>query len=180
VTLITLVRGDITEQQVDAVVNAANSSLLGGGGVDGAIHRRGGPEILADCRRLRASKYGRGLATGNAVATGGGLLPARWVIHTVGPVYRPGEDRGGLLASCYLESLRVADELGARTVAFPAVSAGIYGWPLDDAARIALGSVVGAGAAVEEARFVLFDEPAYEAFDLAWRMLRAGGEPAGL
>jgi O-acetyl-ADP-ribose deacetylase (regulator of RNase III) len=150
---------------VDAVVNAANSSLLGGGGVDGAIHRRGGPEILADCRRLRASQYGRGLPTGQAVATTAGRLPARWVIHAVGPVYRPGvADRSALLASCYRESLRVADELGARTVAFPAISAGIYGWPVDDAARIALTTVAGVGAAVAEARFVLFGRETFEAF----------------
>lgn len=163
-TRITLVQGDITEQEVDAVVNAANSSLLGGGGVDGAIHRRGGPEILADCRRLRASEYGRGLPTGQAVATTAGRLPARWVIHTVGPVYLPGTDRSALLASCYQESLRVADGLGARSVAFPAVSAGIYGWPVEDAARIALTTVAGAGAAVAEARFVLFGWETFEAF----------------
>lgn len=161
---LTLARGDITEQEVDAVVNAANSSLLGGGGVDGAIHRRGGPEILADCRRLRASRYGGGLPTGQAVATTAGRLPARWVIHTVGPVWSASEDRSDQLASCYRESLRVADELGARTVAFPAVSAGIYGWPLDDAARIAVGVVREADTAVQEVRFVLFDEQAYSAF----------------
>ncbi|MFF3482748.1 O-acetyl-ADP-ribose deacetylase [Streptomyces sp. NPDC002701] len=163
-TTVKLVRGDITEQRVDAIVNAANSSLLGGGGVDGAIHRRGGPEILAECRALRASTYGKGLRTGRAVATTAGRLDARWVIHTVGPVHSRSEDRSGLLASCYRESLRVADELGARTVAFPAVSAGIYGWPLDDAARIAVGTVRDTGTAVAEVRFVLFDEQAYEAF----------------
>ncbi|KAA6213091.1 O-acetyl-ADP-ribose deacetylase [Streptomyces albofaciens JCM 4342] len=161
---LTLVAGDITEQRVDAVVNAANSSLLGGGGVDGAIHRRGGPEILAECRALRASHYGKGLPTGQAVATTAGRLPARWVIHTVGPVWAESEDRSDLLASCYRESLRVADELGARTVAFPAISAGIYRWPLDDAARIAVGAVRAARTAVEEVRFVLFDARAYEAF----------------
>ncbi|WP_329243813.1 O-acetyl-ADP-ribose deacetylase [Actinoallomurus sp. NBC_01490] len=161
---IRLVLGDITEQDADAVVNAANSSLLGGGGVDGAIHRRGGPEILEECRRLRASKYGRGLPTGQAVATTAGRLPARWVIHTVGPVYAESEDRSALLASCYRESLRVAAELGARTVAFPAVSAGIYGWPLDDAARIAVGTVRETESRVEEARFVLFSEDVYAAF----------------
>ncbi|MGK5450783.1 O-acetyl-ADP-ribose deacetylase [Streptomyces radiopugnans] len=161
---IRLVQGDITEQTVDAVVNAANSSLLGGGGVDGAIHRRGGPEILAECRALRASRYGRGLPTGRAVATTAGRLPARWVIHTVGPVFTPDEDRSELLASCHRESLRVADELGARTVAFPAVSTGVYGWPLEDAARIAVGTVRAARTAVEEVRFVLFDERAYRAF----------------
>ncbi|MDQ0584341.1 O-acetyl-ADP-ribose deacetylase [Streptomyces rishiriensis] len=163
-TTITLVQGDITRQSVDAIVNAANSSLLGGGGVDGAIHRRGGPEILADCRRLRASHYGRGLATGRAVATTAGDLDARWVIHTVGPVYSATEDRSELLASCYRESLRVADELGARTVAFPAVSAGIYGWPMDDAARIAVETVRAVPTSAQEVRFVLFDERAHEAF----------------
>jgi O-acetyl-ADP-ribose deacetylase (regulator of RNase III) len=163
-TAIELVQGDITQQSVDAIVNAANSSLLGGGGVDGAIHRRGGPEILAECRALRASQYGKGLATGQAVATTAGKLDARWVIHTVGPVWSATEDRSELLASCYRESLRVADELGARTVAFPAVSAGIYGWPMDDAARIAVETVRATETAVEEVRFVLFDERAYEAF----------------
>ncbi|MFG2755432.1 O-acetyl-ADP-ribose deacetylase [Streptomyces wuyuanensis] len=163
---ITLVRGDITEQDVDAVVNAANSSLLGGGGVDGAIHRRGGPEILEECRRLRASRYGKGLPTGQAVATTAGRLPARWVVHTVGPVHSRSEDRSEQLASCYRESLRVADELGARTVAFPAISTGIYGWPMDDGARIATETVRSTGTdSVEEVRFVLFDEAAYEAFE---------------
>ncbi|MFI9050866.1 O-acetyl-ADP-ribose deacetylase [Streptomyces sp. NPDC053427] len=163
-TSLTLVRGDITEQPVDAVVNAANSSLLGGGGVDGAIHRRGGPEILAECRDLRASRYGRGLPTGAAVATTAGRLPARWVIHTVGPVFSASEDRSDLLASCYREALRVADELGARTVAFPAVSTGVYSWPMEDAARIAVETVRATETAVEEVRFVLFDERAYAAF----------------
>lgn len=161
---LTLVQGDITEQAVDAVVNAANSSLLGGGGVDGAIHRRGGPEILAECRALRASRYGRGLPIGQAVATTAGRLPARWVIHTVGPVFARNEDRSELLASCYRESLRVADELGARTVAFPAISTGIYGWPMDDGARIAVETVRTTDTAVEAVRFVLFDAQAYEAF----------------
>jgi O-acetyl-ADP-ribose deacetylase (regulator of RNase III) len=164
VTRITLVRGDITEQDVDAVVNAANSSLLGGGGVDGAIHRGGGPDILAECRALRASRYGRGLPTGQAVATTAGRLLARWVIHTVGPVHSPHEDRSELLASCHRECLRVADELGARTVAFPAVSTGVYRWPLADAARIALCTVRDTLSRVEEARFVLFDEAAHAAF----------------
>ncbi|MEU8691175.1 O-acetyl-ADP-ribose deacetylase [Streptomyces sp. NPDC048665] len=163
-TLITLVQGDITRQSADAIVNAANSSLLGGGGVDGAIHRRGGPAVLEECRALRASRYGKGLPTGRAVATTAGALDARWVIHAVGPVYSAGEDRSELLASCYRESLRVADELGARTVAFPAISAGIYGWPMEDAARIAVETVRAARTSVEEVRFVLFDEAAYEAF----------------
>ena len=161
---IEFVRGDITEQQVDAVVNAANSSLLGGGGVDGAIHRRGGPEILAECRELRASRYPDGLPTGQAVATTAGRLAARWVIHTVGPVWSRSDDRSALLESCYRESLRVADELGAASVAFPAVSAGVYGWPLDDAARIAGETVRATPTGVSVVRFVLFDAAAHRAF----------------
>ncbi|MEU6467905.1 O-acetyl-ADP-ribose deacetylase [Streptomyces massasporeus] len=163
-TAIELVRGDITRESVDAIVNAANSSLLGGGGVDGAIHRRGGPAILEDCRRLRAAHLGKGLPTGQAVATTAGDLDARWVVHTVGPVFSTTEDRSGLLASCYRESLRVAGELGALTVAFPAISTGVYGWPMDDGARIAVETVRAADTSVEEVRFVLFDERAYEAF----------------
>ncbi|MET7809424.1 O-acetyl-ADP-ribose deacetylase [Streptomyces sp. NPDC005395] len=161
---ITLVQGDITREHADAIVNAANSSLLGGGGVDGAIHRRGGPAILAECRRLRAGHLGKGLPTGRAVATTAGDLDARWVIHTVGPVYSAAEDRSDLLASCYRESLRVADELGARTVAFPAISTGVYRWPLDDAARIAVETVETAETSVAEVRFVLFDDRAHQAF----------------
>ena len=163
-TTLTLTKGDITRESADALVNAANSSLLGGGGVDGAIHRRGGPAILEECRTLRASRYGKGLPTGQAVATTAGELNARWVIHTVGPVWSATEDRSGLLASCHRESLRVADELGARTVAFPAISTGVYRWPLDDAARIAVETVRSTPTAVEEIRFVLFDDRAYEAF----------------
>ncbi|MEV0419436.1 O-acetyl-ADP-ribose deacetylase [Streptosporangium canum] len=164
---IKLIQGDITGQDVDAVVNAANSSLLGGGGVDGAVHRRGGPEILQECQALRASRYGRGLPTGRAVATTAGRLPARWVIHTVGPVHSPSEDRSELLASCYRESLRVADELGAETVAFPAISTGVYGWPMDDGARVALSTVRGTSTSVAEVRFVLFDAAAYAVFERA-------------
>jgi O-acetyl-ADP-ribose deacetylase (regulator of RNase III) len=169
---IVLVEGDITEQRVDAIVNAANSSLMGGGGVDGAIHRRGGPEILEECRALRASRYGRGLPTGQAVATTAGRLAARWVIHTVGPVYSRTEDRSHLLASCYRESLTVADALGAETVAFPAVSTGVYRWPVDDAAKIALSAVRQAGSAVAEVRFVLFGPEAYAVFEEAMRDMR--------
>jgi O-acetyl-ADP-ribose deacetylase (regulator of RNase III) len=169
---ITLVQGDITRQPADAIVNAANSSLLGGGGVDGAIHRHGGPAILAACRALRAEAYPNGLPTGQAVATTAGLLPATWVIHTVGPVYAPRdprEDRSALLASCYAESLRVAAELGARTIAFPAVSAGIYGWPPADAARIAVTTVHAAREhpTLTEARFVLFSPDMYQHFQQA-------------
>ncbi len=162
-----LVRGDITEQAVDAIVNAANSGLLGGGGVDGAIHRRGGPEVLAACRQLRATALPDGLPTGRAVATTAGDLPARWVIHTVGPVWAAGQDRSDLLSSCYRESLRVADELGARTVAFPAVSTGIYGWPIDNGARIAVDTARTTPTEVREIRFVLFDATTYRAFEAA-------------
>jgi O-acetyl-ADP-ribose deacetylase (regulator of RNase III) len=164
---IVLVEGDITGQAVDAIVNAANSSLLGGGGVDGAIHRRGGPAILEACRRLRAERYPGGLPTGEAVATPGGRLTARWVIHTVGPVYAKGEDRSHLLAACHTASLRVADELGAETVAFPAISTGVYGYPLELAAPTAIGAVRGASTRVREVRFVLFDRSAHQAFERA-------------
>ncbi|MGW5319611.1 O-acetyl-ADP-ribose deacetylase [Nocardia thailandica] len=160
-------RGDITTQEVDVVVNAANSSLLGGGGVDGAIHRRGGPATLAECRALRAGHLGRGLKTGQAVATTAGDLPARWVVHTVGPVWSDTEDRSDLLASCYRESLRVAGELGAATVAFPAISTGVYRWPIDDGARIAVAAVRASAGAIEQVRFVLFDDRALAAFRTA-------------
>jgi O-acetyl-ADP-ribose deacetylase (regulator of RNase III) len=150
-----LLVGDITEVEADAIVNAANSSLLGGGGVDGAIHRVGGPEILAACREVRRSAYPKGLPTGEAVATTAGLLKARWVIHTVGPVYSPREDRGYQLSAAYRACLRVADELGAAEVAFPAISAGMYGWPLESAARIAIGTVENTPTNVRVVRFVL-------------------------
>jgi O-acetyl-ADP-ribose deacetylase (regulator of RNase III) len=161
---ITFVQGDITEQDVDAIVNAANHSLLGGGGVDGAIHRRGGPEILAECQKLRQDKYPDGLPTGQAVATTAGRLKARWVIHTVGPTYAESKDKSHLLADCFRNSLAIADELGAGTVAFPAISTGVYRWPVDDAARIALETVRATHTQVNEVRFVLFDQRAYDAF----------------
>jgi O-acetyl-ADP-ribose deacetylase (regulator of RNase III) len=160
--MVEAVQGDITAVRVDAVVNAANSSLLGGGGVDGAIHRRGGPEILAACRELRRGDYGGGLPVGQAVATTAGRLPATWVIHTVGPVYHEGQDRSGLLRGCYTSSLAVADQLGAGTVAFPLISAGIYGWPVEDAIRQALTALRGADTAVATARLVLFDTDTYQ------------------
>jgi O-acetyl-ADP-ribose deacetylase (regulator of RNase III) len=164
---ILLVEGDITTQDVDAIVNAANSTLLGGGGVDGAIHEGGGPAILEECKQIRAEVWPDGLPTGQAVATTGGELPARWVIHTVGPVYADEEDPASLLASCHAESLRVADELGAETVAFPAISTGVYGYPLDEAAGVAIRSVRTADTAVREVRFVLFGADAYAAFTRA-------------
>lgn len=162
---IELSHGDITRMRVDAVVNAAKGSLLGGGGVDGAIHRAGGPTILAECRELRAGRLPDGLPTGQAVATGAGDLPARWVIHTVGPVYgrslgdRPGSE---LLADCYRNSLAVADELGARSVAFPLISAGAYGWPREDAIRTALTTLAGTDTDVSVATLVLFDADALQ------------------
>jgi O-acetyl-ADP-ribose deacetylase (regulator of RNase III) len=146
------------------VVNAANSTLMGGGGVDGAIHRRGGPAILEECRRIRAERFPDGLPTGQAVATTGGNLPARWVIHTVGPGFSKSEDRADLLASCHRESLRVADELGAKTVAFPAISTGVYGYPVELAAPAAIQAIREAKTEVEEVRFVLFDEATLGAF----------------
>jgi O-acetyl-ADP-ribose deacetylase (regulator of RNase III) len=157
-----LVEGDITTEHVDVIVNAANSSLLGGGGVDGAIHRRGGPEILQACRALRASHYGRGLSVGDAVATTAGRLPARWVVHTVGPVFSAEHDRSALLRSCYETSLRVADGLGATSIAFPLISAGVYGWPVDDAVHQALTVLRAADPEhLAEARLVLFGLPTF-------------------
>jgi O-acetyl-ADP-ribose deacetylase (regulator of RNase III) len=155
------VQGDITEQHVDAIVNAANSSLLGGSGVDGAIHRAAGPELLAECRELRATTLPDGLPVGEAVATGGYRLPARWVIHTVGPNRHAGQTDPALLASCFRSSLQVASSVGAATVALPAVSAGVYGWAGADVARIAVAAArevddEGLTPGVELARFVLF------------------------
>lgn len=160
-----VVQGDITQQRVDAIVNAANSSLFGGGGVDGAIHRRGGKAILADCRRIRDTVYPDGLPPGQAVATTAGKLDAKWVIHTVGPVYGRGDVE--TLRSCYRESLRVAAELGAQSVAFPLISAGAFGWPVEDAIRQAA-DVIRAAPNDGVARLVLFGA---DVFDLAQRLL---------
>jgi O-acetyl-ADP-ribose deacetylase (regulator of RNase III) len=164
-----LVTGDITEQAVDAIVNAANSSLLGGGGVDGAIHRKGGPAILEECRALRASRYGGGLPVGQAVATAAGRLPARWVVHTVGPVWNPHEDRSHLLRACYLNSLDVAADLGARSVAFPLISSGVFRWPVADAVAQALAALSSTTADVEVATLVLFDDRTREVAEQFWR-----------
>jgi O-acetyl-ADP-ribose deacetylase (regulator of RNase III) len=156
---IEVVQGDITAQQVDAVVNAANRAMRGGGGVDGAIHRAGGPEVLADCIR----RFPDGLETGQAGWTTAGELPARYVIHVVGPNRNAGETDPELLASCYRKALRVADVLVVRTLAAPLVSAGIYGWPLDDAARIAVETVRSTPTSVELVRMVGFNEIAADA-----------------
>ncbi len=159
-------KGDITAETTEAVVNAANSSLLGGGGVDGAIHRAGGPAILAECRKLRESHFRDGLPTGQAVATTGGRLRAKYVIHTVGPIWSDGQrGEAELLASCYRESLRVADELGIAGLAFPSISTGAYGYPIHEAARVALAATLEALAtarSVKKVRFVLFGEAAYD------------------
>jgi len=155
---VTAVEGDITRQDVDAVVNAANSAMRGGGGVDGAIHRAGGPAVLEDCIR----RFPDGLATGDAGWTAGGNLKARWVIHVVGPNRHAGQTDRSLLTSCYRRALEVADELGARTVAFPLVSAGVYGWPKDDAIAAPLEVFRSADTRVEEARLVAFDHATYE------------------
>lgn len=168
-----LIKGDITAQEVDAVVNAANQTLLGGGGVDGAIHRAGGKAILDECKRIRADRYPHGLPTGQSVATTAGRMPARWVIHTVGPVYATTKDHADLLRSCYTTSLAVADEIGAATIAFPLVSSGIYGWPRDDAIRQALRALRTAETDVQTATLVLFDVPTLE---LAERVATEGRE----
>lgn len=155
---IEVVEGDITAQEVDAVVNAANRAMRGGGGVDGAIHRAGGPAVLEDCRR----RFPDGLATGDAGWTTAGEMPARWVIHVVGPNYSRGERDRSLLTSCYRRALAVADELGARSVAFPLVSAGVYGWPKEDAVDAALETLRATPTRVELARIVAFGRSSYE------------------
>ena len=161
---ILLVQGDITRQDVDAVVNAANDALLPGGGVDGAITRAAGAEALAEREQLIRERGRPPLPTGTAVATTGGELAARWIIHTAGPVYSGTPEDARLLAACHTSALRVADELGARTIAFPAISTGVYGYPVEEAAPIAIAAVAGSETAVEEVRFVLFDERAHDAF----------------
>jgi O-acetyl-ADP-ribose deacetylase (regulator of RNase III) len=162
---ITAVQGDITDQDVDAVVNAANNRMRGGGGVDGAVHRAGGPAVLEDCVR----RFPDGLATGDAGWTTAGEMAARWVIHVVGPNRNAGQTDRSLLTSCYARALEVADELGARSVAFPLVSAGVYGWPKDDAIAAALEVFRAADTRVDEARLVAFDAPTYDAIQVQLR-----------
>jgi len=156
---LTVVRGDITDQHVDAVVNAANRAMRGGGGVDGAIHRAGGPAVLEDC----IARFPHGLATGDAGWTTAGALPARWVIHVVGPNHARGERDRSLLVSCYARALAVADGLGARSIAFPLVSAGVYAWPLDDAVAAAVDTLRSTPTRVTEARLVAFGRETYDA-----------------
>ncbi len=160
---LTVVEGDITTQDVDAVVNAANNRMRGGGGVDGAIHRAGGRSVLEDC----VARFPDGLATGDAGWTTAGDLPARWVIHVVGPNFNAGRRDRSLLTLCYSRALAVADELGAATVAFPLVSAGVYGWPKDDAIAAAVDTLRSADTQVEEARLVAFDRATYDAIAAA-------------
>jgi O-acetyl-ADP-ribose deacetylase (regulator of RNase III) len=155
---LSVTHGDIVTQEVDAVVNAASRRMRGGGGVDGAIHRAGGPEVLEDCRR----RFPDGLATGQAGWTTAGQMPARWVIHVVGPNHTKGERDRSLLTSCYSNALAVADDLGARTVAFPLVSAGVYGWPKEDAVAAAVDTLRDTPTEVEEARLVAFDLATYD------------------
>lgn len=161
---IDLVRGDITERPFDAIVNAANTWLIPGGGIDGAIHRAGGPSILEACRRVITEQYPGGLSTGQAVATTAGKLPAKWLIHAVGPIYSKMVDRSEQLIAAYRSALRVADEVGAKTVAFPAISTGAYAYPPDEAARLAVEAVQYAKTDVEYAEFVLLDIVLFEAF----------------
>lgn len=162
-----IVQADITTLNVDVVVNAANSGLLGGGGVDGAIHAAGGPAILAECHAIRRTQWPDGLPIGHAVATTAGDLPARWVVHTVGPVWNESEDRSPLLHRCYENSLAVARELGAKSVAFPLISAGVYGWPLADAARIAVSVVTREEFKDLEITLVAFGDAANERLQMS-------------
>lgn len=152
--------GDITKEAVDAIVNAANSTLLGGGGVDGAIHRAGGPEILKECKEIRRVHYPDGLPTGQAVITTAGRMPAKHVIHTVGPVYgRGGRDKAELLSACYHNSLTLAADSGLKTIAFPAISTGVYGYPLDEAAQVssqAIQQFLSSNTLLREIRLVFF------------------------
>lgn len=169
---ITALSGDLTAEAVDAVVNAANSSLLGGGGVDGAIHAAAGPELLAQCRQVRAEQYPGSLPVGAAVATGAGDMPARWVIHTVGPNRHKGEDDPALLAACFTSSLTEAVRIGASAVAFPAISAGVFGWAAQEVARVGIAAVREFlsgpdGAAIEQVRFVVFGEQMLAVFQEA-------------
>ena len=165
-TSLALVRGDITRERVDAIANAANEGLMGGGGVDGAIHRAGGPAIAAECSAIRAKQGG--CPTGRAVITTGGNLPAKYVIHTVGPIWRGGTaGEPELLASCYRESLRLAVEHGIKTIAFPSISTGVYGYPIAQAAVIALNAVkqfLEEHDDLDDVRFVLFDDVTYDAY----------------
>jgi len=160
--------GDLTKENVDAIVNAANGTLLGGGGVDGAIHRAGGPEILKECKEIRRVQYPDGLPTGRAVITTAGKMPAKHVIHTVGPVYgRGGKDKAELLAACYRNSLALAAENGLKTIAFPAISTGIYGYPLDEAAQVssqAIQQFLSSNASLQEVRLVFFSPNDAETF----------------
>jgi len=162
---IDIVQGDLTEQSVDAIVNAANSTLLGGGGVDGAIHAAAGPSLLAECRRLRHSTLPDGLPVGQAVATGAGNLPCQWVIHTVGPNRHRGQTDPAMLTDCFVNSLKVAASIGAHSIAFPAISAGAYGWDITDVARVATQAVKAApSTSIDLIRFVLFSKRDFEAF----------------
>jgi O-acetyl-ADP-ribose deacetylase (regulator of RNase III) len=160
--------GDITKEPVDAIVNAANGSLMGGGGVDGAIHRAGGPEILKECKEIRATRFPRGLPTGQAVITTAGRMPAKHVIHTVGPVYGKGDrEKAELLRSCYWNSLRLAVDHRLKTIAFPAISTGIYGYPPYEAAEVSSKTIeefIGSDASLDEIRLVFFSPTDAEAF----------------
>jgi O-acetyl-ADP-ribose deacetylase (regulator of RNase III) len=173
VPILTAVRGDITEQRVDAIVNAANNGMRGGGGVDGAIHRAAGPELLREC----IARFPEGLATGDAGWTTAGRLPASWVIHTVGPNYTAGERDRSLLESCYRRALEVADQLGVRTMAFPLISAGVYGWPRADAISAAVETIADTPTRVEEIRLVAFSDEAFQQIRALVRTRFPPGQP---
>jgi O-acetyl-ADP-ribose deacetylase (regulator of RNase III) len=168
---IELVRESIVAQTTDAIVNAANPTLMGGGNVDGIIHSQGGPRIKEECEKIRQERYPKGLPTGEAVATTAGDLPCRFVIHTVGPIYGRSKDPSRELSSCFVSCLRVADELNLTSIAFPAISTGAYAYPLKEAAEISLRAVMQCNTKVALVRFALFDGKAFDAFSRAWKLL---------
>lgn len=174
-TTVRIIQGDITDQVIDAIVNAANSSLMGGGGVDGVIHRRGGPRILEECKKIRETEWPDGLPTGNAVITTGGRLKARYVVHTVGPVWRGGRDgEAELLASCYRNSLALARSKGLNSVAFPSISTGAYGYPIEKAHEVALRNVIDfieREDGLKEIVFVLFTGSDYEIYEVGMKAM---------
>jgi O-acetyl-ADP-ribose deacetylase len=176
-TTIEIIRGSIVEQSTDAIVNAANSTLMGGGNVDGIIHSQGGPLIKEECAKIRLEQYPNGLPTGGAVATTAGNLKARFVIHTVGPIYGRSKQPETELAACFISCLQLAGELGLSSISFPAISTGAYAYPLKEAAEVSLRTVLQVRTSLSLIRFVLFDGEVFDAFQRVWRTMGLGSSP---